>query len=67
MHNKTVWAFIVLLLLFFLTFIYALFNMRQGRAILGILSPAAEGWLIMLLSIAAMGKVVFEIILIERN
>jgi hypothetical protein len=66
-HDKTVWAFIALLVVFFLSFVYALFSLRQGRVILGLLAPAMEAWLIMFLSIAAMGKVVYEIILVERS
>jgi len=66
-HNKAVWAFIALLIVFFLVFIYAFYSLREGKAILGILGASSEAWLTIFLSIAAMGKVVYEIILFDKR
>jgi hypothetical protein len=67
-HRSTIYALIVILVLFALLFFLALLNMRRGRAVFGITIPyEIEDTLIMVLSAAAMLRVVLSLVRIEHR
>lgn len=62
-RKRVIYALFSLLVLFFLIFALAIFNLRRGSSVLNLgLGYALEDWIVIVLSVIAIFKVVIAIV-----